>query len=272
MPKSAVSTVDPSSTTTSTSANSTTANDQHRPRHQRGQPARGARPPGGVRRTRRPAPPRRPARPARPGARARSPDRSAATTSGGGPQQHRVVRREAAGHVVGAAQRRAVPQHQHRRRRPRAPRAAAPRSRARTRPAPVPIRDWASRLVRLETGSSSEAELASQIEANANGSALMPELGGQRQPDRGEQHGRGVDAEHPRRTPWPARVNSRNSTQPAAARDPGGHVRADVEQPRVVAQVGHHLDQHQEQQDRPDPFRDARGARGGARWLTAGGG
>ncbi len=33
---------------------------------------------------------------------------------------------------------------------------------------------WASRLVRLETGSSSEAALASHTEAKANGSALMP--------------------------------------------------------------------------------------------------
>ena len=33
---------------------------------------------------------------------------------------------------------------------------------------------WASRLVRLETGSSSEAALASHTEAKANGNALMP--------------------------------------------------------------------------------------------------
>ena len=57
---------------------------------------------------------------------------------------------------------------------PPAPPAGAARSTARTRPPPAPRCDWASRLVRFETGSSRLAELASQTEANANGSTASP--------------------------------------------------------------------------------------------------
>ena len=81
------------------------------------------------------------------------------------------------------------------------------------------------------------------------------ELGRQREPDRGEQDGGGVDAEHPR---GDRREQRRTAGRAAAGcrRRPSGHVGADVEQPGVVAQVGHHLDQRQEQQDRPDALGD----------------
>jgi hypothetical protein len=77
------------------------------------------------------------------------------------------------------------------------------------------------------------------------------ELGGQGEPDGGQQHRGGVDAEHPGRDGGQRR-EQQEQREPVAAGDPSGQVRAHVEQSRVVAQVGDHLDQHQEQQDRPD--------------------
>ncbi len=67
------------------------------------------------------------------------------------------------------------------------------------RRADVPVSvSWsaASRLVRLDTGSSRLAVFASQTTSTANGAAGRPRRGGKDEHHRGEQHRGGIQAEH----------------------------------------------------------------------------
>ena len=211
----------------------------------------------------------------RPGGQAEHDRRTDQDDDGGGePQQHRVVRRKPARHRVGAAQLATVTDDEHRHHDDEDGQLGGPGL------ADEPGRAQPEVLLRQQVGQVGHRQqqrggVGQPDRRERERQRAQPQLRGHREADRREQHGGGVDAEHPRRDRRERR-EQQEQRDPAAAGDPGGDVRRDVEQPRVVAQVGDHLDQHQEQQDRPDALRDVeepdahRPVLNGAGWSATG--
>ena len=130
----------------------------------------------------------------------------------------------------------------------------------------------ASRLVRLDTGSSIEAVLASHTVVMTNGTALRPSC-------RATAMTTGVSrtAVVSRLSTIVARqersTSSSHSSGVRCAAEPGGPVAGDVEDPGDVGDLGDDGDRHEERQHRPDPLAQVQQVAGVHRvlvWRTQG--
>ena len=117
-----------------------------------------------------------------------------------------------------------------------------------------PLTANASRLVRLETGSSSEAVFDRWVQAYTCGLAPSPQPGGGGEHHRGEQHHRGVQAQHGRDHRGQDEDCDQQPPRPPRCR--AGHPRpASAEQSLVIAQLGEHQHRGQESDHRAQPLR-----------------